>query len=92
MREILAHFYLVGDHNPNPQVKILSESCLRDQIHGWGFLRAFNPKSDRKSTYRVDVTLTLFSGGGRLVVGIIYLITIYFLMCCSLQTNVNLSL
>lgn len=48
------------------------------KFQGWGFLPGFNPKSDRESAYRIDLMLTLFSGYFRLVVGIIYLIIIYF--------------
>ena len=76
---------------PSLQPKNL-ESRYALKFHVWGFLRAFNPKSDRKSTYRVDVTLTSFSGVFRLVVVAIYLINMYFLIFSSIQTNVNLFL
>lgn len=75
-------------HNEHKDKKYQSRAYAL-KFHGWGFIRVFNPKSDRKSTYRVDVTLTLFFGVFCIVIAGIYLIIMYFLIFCSLQTNVN---
>ncbi|EOM1417661.1 hypothetical protein JJS02_RS22235, partial [Escherichia coli] len=54
------------------------------KFHCWGFLRTFNPKSDQKSSYRVDVTLTLFSENDPLVTYFMYLILRFFFNVLSL--------